>query len=88
METKFKEQTVEIILNEMISDYRNVTTQETFDNMISDYAARLVKLLALHDVSNSEVAVCRCFTHWCGSRSIGNTCLVADFDCEERQTDC
>jgi hypothetical protein len=37
----------------------------------------------------SEVAVCHCYTRWCGSRnSINNTCAVADFDCEERQTDC
>ncbi|MBT3206931.1 MAG: hypothetical protein HN704_18305 [Bacteroidetes bacterium] len=47
-----------------------------------------VKLFSMHDIIKSETTVCRCFTHYCPTRNTdNNTCLVNDFDCEDRQSD-
>ncbi len=51
MKQEFKEDTVNIILNEMFTEGRKTLSQSEFDKITKKYAKRIVKLFAIPNVS-------------------------------------
>jgi hypothetical protein len=79
MTQEFKEDTVNIILNEMFNEGRKTLSQSEFDAITKKYAARIVKLFAIPDVSEQRELLFAFDEYWNKNNCDGeNFCDVVD----------
>ena len=70
MKKQFAIDTTKIVLAEMLNKSTKPKTEVEMDNLITDYAGRLVDLLHLPFVIVNEVAVCEDCAHWFNGKKL------------------